>query len=210
MKNPIANIFKNFVIYLLLCLATFLMLKTISLYFSFDDKVAFLSQKQDYIDNTIWKISFYVHVFSSIFVLLAGFTQFSNYILANHKKIHRWLGRFYAYNIFLINFPAGMIMAIYANGFLPSKMAFIILDCLWFWFTLKAVIEIRRKNVKEHKNYMIRSYALTCSAITLRTWKLILSNLFTIDPMTLYMIDAWLGFVPNLLFAEWLIKRKKK
>ena len=209
MKNPLANIFKNFVIYLLLCLATFLMLKTISLYFTFDDKVAFLSQKQDYIDNTIWKIAFYVHVFSSIFVLLAGFTQFSNYILAKHKNIHRWLGRFYAYNIFLINFPAGMIMAIYANGFFPSKMAFITLDCLWFWFTLKAVIEIRRKNVKEHKNYMIRSYALTCSAITLRTWKLILSNLFTIDPMTLYMIDAWLGFVPNLLFAEWLIRRKK-
>jgi hypothetical protein len=37
---------------------------------------------------------------------------------------------------------------------------------------------------------------------------LVLSNLLVIDPATLYMIDAWLGFVPNLLFAEWLIRRK--
>ena len=103
-----------------------------------------------------------------------------------------------------------MVMAIYANGFLPSKTAFVILDCLWFGFTLKAVIEARRKKFKEHKEYMIRSYALTCSAITLRTWKLILSNIFVIDHTVLYMIDAWLGFVPNAMFAEWLIWRSRK
>ena len=105
----------------------------------------------------------------------------------------------------LINFPAGMIMAFYANGHLPSKIAFIILDCLWFWFTYKAVAAIKVKNIKAHKRFMIRSYALTCSAITLRMWKIILSHTFNIEPEVLYMIDAWMGFVPNLLFAEWLI-----
>ena len=55
---------------------------------------------------------------------------------------------------------------------------------------------------------MIRSYALTFSAITLRTWKFILSRTTHIDPLHLYMIDAWLGFVPNLLLAEWWIRRK--
>ena len=54
---------------------------------------------------------------------------------------------------------------------------------------------------------MIRSYALSFSAITLRTWKIILSHSFQVDPASLYMIDAWMGFVPNLLFAEWLIRR---
>ena len=84
-------------------------------------------------------------------------------------------------------------------------MAFVILDCLWFWFTWKAVREIRRKNITAHRNYMLRSYALTFSAITLRSWKLILSHSFSIDPAVLYMIDAWMGFVPNLLVAEWII-----
>jgi len=102
-----------------------------------------------------------------------------------------------------------MIMAFYANGHLPSKIAFVILDCFWFWFTYKAVIAIKSNDVKKHRRFMLRSYALTFSAITLRTWKIILSHSFTIDPLSLYMIDAWMGFVPNLLFAEWLIQKKQ-
>ncbi len=66
----------------------------------------------------------------------------------------------------------------------------------------------------DHKNYMIRSYALTFAAVTLRTWKLILSNILTIDLAELYVIDAWLGFLPNLLIAELIIRwngtRKKR
>jgi hypothetical protein len=29
-----------------------------------------------------------------------------------------------------------------------------------------------------------------------------------IDPVHLYMIDAWMGFVPNLLVAEWWIRSR--
>jgi uncharacterized membrane protein YozB (DUF420 family) len=120
------------------------------------------------------------------------------------------MGRVYVFNVLFINFPAGMLMAFYANGHWPTKIAFIILDSLWFWFTLKAYLEIRKGNIKTHKQFMIRSYALTFSAITLRTWKIVLSGLFVIAPVTLYMMDAWLGFVPNLLFAEWLIRNRKR
>jgi uncharacterized membrane protein YozB (DUF420 family) len=102
-----------------------------------------------------------------------------------------------------------MLMAYYANGYWPTRIAFVILDSLWFVFTLKAWLEIRKGNVKKHKQFMIRSYALTFSAITLRSWKMLLSGLLVIDPVTLYMIDAWLGFIPNLLFAEWLIRKKR-
>ena len=93
---------------------------------------------------------------------------------------------------------------------IPGKIAFILLDSLWFWFTYKAVVEIKRGNVKRHKEYMIRSYALTLSAVMLRLWKIIISSFITIDPVHLYMIDSWMGFVPNLLFAEWLIRNKRR
>ncbi len=209
MKTVIKNITKDLAIYFLLCAATFAMLLTIAQYLSLQTDVGFLKFKQDYIDNPVWRAAFYTHVFSSIFLLGAGFTQFSTYVLQHHKKLHRMLGKFYAYNIFFINFPAGMIMAFYANGLWPSKIAFIILDVLWCWFTYKAVAAIKVKDIKAHKRFMIRSYALTCSAITLRLWKIILSNTFSIDPATLYMIDAWMGFVPNLIFAEWLIRKMK-
>jgi uncharacterized membrane protein YozB (DUF420 family) len=142
-------------------------------------------------------------------VLLAGFTQFSTYVLKEHRMLHCIMGKIYVYDILLINFPAAMIMAVYANGLLPGKAAFVILDCLWFWFTYKAVIEIKRKNIKAHKQFMVRSYALTLSAVMLRLWRIIISAFVAIDPVHLYMIDAWMGFVPNLLFAEWLIRTNR-
>jgi uncharacterized membrane protein len=209
LKTAIKNISKDIIIYFVLCAATFAMLLTIAQHTSLKTDAGFLQFKQDYINIIIWKAAFYTHVFSSLLILCAGFTQFSNYVLKYHKKLHRLIGKIYAYDILLINFPAGMIMAFYANGHLPSKIAFIILDCLWFWFTYKAVAAIKVKDIKSHKKFMIRSYALTCSAITLRMWKIILSDLFNINPETLYIIDAWMGFVPNLIFAEWLIKKMK-
>ena len=205
-----AGIIRAFFAYVILCLATFLMLRMVIDYSSFRTDIHFLRFKQDYIDIPLWRVAFYTHVFSSIFALAAGFTQFSDYVLKYHRNIHRLIGKIYVGDILFINFPAGMIMAVYANGLWPSKTAFVILDCLWFYFTLKALIAAKQKRIAEHKEFMIRSYALTFSAITLRSWKIILLNTVHPDPLSLYMIDAWMGFVPNLLFAEWLIRRKRK
>jgi uncharacterized membrane protein len=209
-KSILLNTVQSTFVYLILCIGTFLMLRIIVPHLRFDSNEGFLQVKQDYIHIPVWCFAFYTHVFSSIFTLLAGFTQFSSFLLKHHKSVHRFVGRMYTWDILLINFPAGLIMAYYANGHLPAKIAFVILDFLWFWFTYKAVVEAKKKNISAHKRFMMRSYALTCSAITLRTWKLILSSNFQIDPAMLYMIDAWLGFMPNLLFVEWLILRKKR
>ncbi|HEX4374312.1 MAG TPA: DUF2306 domain-containing protein [Puia sp.] len=190
-------------------MATFLMLRVIIGYASFNTTYAFLAQKQDYLHNKVWLFAFYTHVFTSLFALSAAFTQFSKYILQHHKQIHRNVGKMYVIAVIFINVPAGFIMAIYANGLLPSKIAFVILDLLWGVFTYKGWQAAIKKDFKSHRQWMIRSYALTFSAITLRSWRIVLAPIVP-DPLTLYMIDAWMGFVPNLIFAEWLIRRKKK
>lgn len=209
-RKAIADILKVLGLYLVLNVGVFLMLRIIVQYTAFDNHVAFLRFKQAVIHNRVWKAAFYTHVFSSIFTLLAGLTQFSSEILKNHRPVHRLVGRLYAWDIILLNFPSGMILAIYANGRLPGQIAFVLLDTLWLWFTVKAVVEIKKGNVAAHRDYMTRSYALTFSAVTLRTWHLILSNTVHPDALLLYQVDAWLGFVPNLLCAEWLIASRKK
>ena len=200
------RIFRDIIIYILLCVATFLMLKGIVRYYPLRDDIGFLKFKQPYLHNPVWKAAFYIHVFTIIPVLLAGFTQFSRAILKGNKALHRFIGRIYAYDILLINAPSAMYLAVNANGLLPGRTAFVILDSLWFLFTLKAVLAARKGNIASHRRYMIRSYALTLSAVMLRGWKLIILTFVYVDPLHLYMIDAWLGFVPNLLFAEWLIR----
>lgn len=208
LKSIFKQILGNTLIYFVLCIVTFLMLRTIIGYASFNATYAFLAQKQDYLDNKVWLSAFYTHVFTSLFALAAGFTQFSKYLLRHHKKLHRSMGKMYIVAVLFINVPAGFIMALYANGLLSSKLAFLILDCLWFYFTYKGWRSAINKDFKTHRRWMIRSYALTFSAITLRTWRMVLAPVVP-DPLVLYMIDAWMGFVPNLLFVEWFLKREK-
>jgi uncharacterized membrane protein len=196
--------------YLVLNAGTLLLLHLIVQYASFDLQVGFLREKQAYIHITAWRVAFYIHVFSSILTLLAGFSQFSSDFLKKHLRIHRLIGRIYVWEVLLVIFPSALVMAVYANCGLPSKSAFLLLDGLWFWFTLKALIEIKRGNIARHRDFMTRSYALTFSAVTLRAWRQILTAFTDVDPATIYMIDAWMGFVPNWLFAEWLIARRAR
>lgn len=187
-----------------------LMLQIVLQYLHLGTDTAFLGIKQDYIGISWYLPAFYVHVFTAILALPAGFTQFSKYIQKNYKQFHRINGRIYVFSILTLGAPSGFIIGLYANGGLSSQLAFCILAVLWFWFTLQAFINARNKNFVAHKIWMYRSFALTLSAITLRAWKWILIELFHPRPMDVYIIVAWLGWVLNLIIAEIIIYKKLK
>jgi uncharacterized membrane protein len=175
-------------------------------YIPYNTDVGFLRIKQQYIGIDHWRIAFFIHVYASIWVLLAGFTQFSKRIQRNNPQLHRMMGYIYVSDVLLITGPAGLLMGFYANGGITSRIAFISLACLWIFFTAMALIKAKQKNFKAHRRYMIRSYALTLSAITLRAWKYSITNSFELPPMDVYRSVAWLGWVPNLLLAEFIIR----
>jgi hypothetical protein len=181
------------------------MLRIIFLYIPVKNDVAFLQLKQEYIHITEWRIAFFTHVFSSMMVLVAGFTQFSSTFLKKWPKLHRKLGYVYVINILLITGPAGFLMSFYANGGISSRIAFVMLSVLWILFTAIALSKAIKKNFIAHRIFMIRSFALTLSAITLRIWKVILAHYTDIPPMDRYRIIAWLGWGLNFLIAEWYI-----
>jgi uncharacterized membrane protein len=185
-----------------------LMLRIVLQYVPPSDDVAFLQIKQDIIGIAHWRIAFFTHVFSSMFVLFAGFTQFWRGILRHAPALHRWMGRLYIFDVLLVTGPASFIMALYANGGLSSRLAFSILAILWMSTTGIAFRQVLRRKFASHREWMIRSYALTLSAVSLRLWKMALAFLFHPHPMDLYRMISWLGWVPNLLLAEWLIRRR--
>lgn len=196
-------------LYFLLAFFTYLMVQLSLPYLSLDDQAAFLAIKQQYISNTTWLTAFYVHVFTSCFLLLAGFTQFSSSILQRYKTVHKYMGRMYVILLLFLSAPAGFIMALNANGGMYSRIAFVLLSVLWIVFTALAWYYAVKRNFVTHRNFMIRSFALTCSALTLRLWKLGIVVVFEPGPMDAYRIVAWLGWIPNLLLAEWIIRKRK-
>jgi Predicted membrane protein (DUF2306) len=206
--NVRSKIFKlpvTILMYFLFCAGTLLMAKNAMQYVTANTDIGFLKLKQQVVHNTLWLVCFYTHVFTSIVCLALGLVQFSNILIKRNPFWHKLLGKIYVYNILIVNFPTAFIMALYANGFWHTKLAFITLDILWFSFTLVAVIAAKDKNIVKHKNFMIRSFALTFSTITLRCWDHVLVNQFHLAPSISYLYAAWLGFVPNLLFVEFWI-----
>ena len=183
---------------------SYLLLQLSLPYISFDNKVAFLATKQDVINIDAWRLSFYLHVFSSIFVLLAGFFQFFKASFLKNSKFHRFLGKVYIIIVLFISGPSGLLMAFYANGGIWTKLGFIILGIGWLVFTALAYYHIRQKNIELHRNFMIRSYAFTLSAVTLRGWMFVFSW-FYMDYYTSYLIVAWLSWSLNLAIAELII-----
>ena len=194
-------------IILLTTLAFFswLMLKIVLLYTPMRLDIAFLQLKQQYIHIDAWRVSFFIHVFSSMFALMAGFSQFSKKLLHTKPILHRRLGYAYVINIMCITGPAGLVMSFYANGGLLSRIAFVMLSVLWMFFTATAVYKAIKKDFAAHRAFMIRSYALTLSALSLRMWKVLFAEFTNIGPMDRYRIIAWLGWGLNLLIAEYII-----
>lgn len=182
-----------------------LMLRIIFIYIPVQTDVGFLQLKQSYIHITEWRIAFFVHVFSSMFALLAGFTQFSKRLMKRNPALHRAFGYMYVIDVLLVTGPAGLLMSFYANGGISSRIAFVMLSVLWIYFTAIALYKARVKNFKMHRIFMIRSFALTLSAVTLRIWKVLLANFTDIPPMDRYRIIAWLGWTLNLIAAELII-----
>ena len=206
MKN--LQLYIKIILSVLLLYFLLLMLEITIPYLAFKDDVAFLRIKRSAIEIPFWKIAFYVHVLTSCFTLLAGFTQFSGFMLRKLPDVHKICGRFYVVLIIFLAAPSGFVMGIYANGGISSRIAFVLLSLLWWWTTFRAYRTAKTSDWSRHSAYMFRSFALTLSAITLRAWKVVIVFLFAPQPMDLYRIVAWLGWIPNLLIAEWLIRQK--
>ncbi|MGH1518634.1 DUF2306 domain-containing protein [Chryseobacterium sp. JK1] len=207
-KRNISTLFK---ILLILGFVYFfwLMLKITLEYIPFDPEVSFLMIKQtEAVERPEYLIFFYTHVYTSIFVLLFGFLSILRRDFG-FRNFHRNVGKFYIFLILIVAAPSGIYMGIFANGGIMSKISFVILGVLWWFSTFKAYQLARQKKFKEHQKWMWRSFAFTLSAITLRMWKVIIVYLFHPNPMDVYQIIAWLGWIPNILIIEYLITKKQ-
>lgn len=205
--NKIKNI-TFIIIGILILLGVYTMLRITIPYLSFETDIGFLLTKQAILHIDIWYISFYTHITSSLTVLLLGCLQFVKLMLVKRPRLHRNLGKFYIGLILVLSAPSGLIMGYYANGGIAAKVSFIITSLCWWLFTFQAYRAIRSYQVQSHINFMIRSYALTLSALTLRCYVMLLPLVIQLHAKEMYTLVAWLSWVPNLLFAEWLIKKQ--
>jgi uncharacterized membrane protein len=166
--------------------------------------VAFKLQKPNF-ELTPWVYVLYVHIVTAMLALIIGPFQIFMKQSKERRRQHRLLGYVYIISI-TISGIVSVYLSLFATGGWIAGLGFMLLDVLWMATTFTALRKIVVKDIQAHKTWMLRSYALTFAAVTLRIWLAPLVLLFG-DFEAGYRVVAWVCWIPNLLVIEAVIHR---
>lgn len=179
------------------------------IYFVIDRHFGLLSSKsQGLLNDVTWNYAFYGHIVLGGFALLIGWTQFSPYIRRKQINLHRTIGKLYLFAV-IISGLCGIYIAQFATGGITNIIGFTLSALVWLGTSVLAFKAIKDRKVQLHKEFMIYSYAVCFSAVTLRIWLPLLIYL-TGEFISAYLIVGWLSWVPNLVVAYFIILRERK
>ena len=147
------------------------------------------------------------HFGGSALALAIGGFQLHPGLRKRFLALHRWAGRAYVLGV-LAGGAAGLYMAWHAHGGVAGKLGFALLALSWLGTTACGYACIRAREVDAHRRWMIRSYALTFAAVTLRLY-IPASQVAGIPFDAAYPMIAWLCWVPNLMAAELFARRMR-
>ncbi len=150
-----------------------------------------------------------VHVAASGVAMLLGAFQFFRPLRRKAPALHRWMGRIYILAC-IVGGLAGGAIALSSTAGPIAGWGFFLLAVLWVPFTMMAWVSAMRRDFDAHERWMIRSFALTFAAVTLRIYLPVASVMSHGFPLEAYRIIAWAAWVPNLIVAELFIATLRK
>jgi len=113
-------------------------------------------------------VAFYVHIFSGPLVLFNGLILVSEHIRRRHGNWHRCLGRVQVVVLLLFVLPSSAVMSRHAFGGWPAGLSFLLLSAATASCAIIGVVHARSRRFDLHRRWMLRSYVLICSAVSLR------------------------------------------
>ncbi|HEX3367643.1 DUF2306 domain-containing protein [Phenylobacterium sp.] len=145
-----------------------------------------------------------VHAGLAATALITGPWQFIPRLRARWPRVHRVLGRVYVFSC-LVGGAAGLLLASGTSAGPIARAGFGLLAIVWIGVNANAFRLALAGRYAEHRQWMIRSFALTFGAVLLRVY-IPASQAMGIEFMTAYRAISWLAWVPNLLLAELYIR----
>lgn len=191
---------------LIAAFAALMLTKTLP-YYTFEKGIHFLTTKSDETNDNPWfRLGFYVHITTSLVVLVLGLLQWLPFVARRGPRLHRWLGRGYVLGILGLAAPSGLILARFANGGLAAQVGFTMQCVVWWLTTWVAYRAARRRQWPRHVEWLLRSYAVTLAALALRGESFVMFYAFGTKPIETYLTVTWLSWVGNLVVVEILLE----
>ena len=108
-----------------------------------------------------------LHIAGGIIALTVGIVQLWLGLTNRVARLHRALGKLYVGVIFFGSI-AGFYLALTISGNPPYAAGLFTLCVAWVITTSMALLAIRRRNFLQHREWMMRSYAVTFAFVTFR------------------------------------------
>ncbi len=140
-----------------------------------------------------------VHIGGAATALLVVPLQLSQR-LRRHRRLHRYLGRVYVASCG-VGGVAGVVLAAGSSAGPVATAGFGLLGLAWLGSTALGWRAVVAGRLEDHRAWMLRSFALTFAAVTLRI-DIPLALAAGLPLLESYRAIAFLCWVPNLLIAE--------
>ncbi|MDB5417361.1 MAG: hypothetical protein JWP50_780 [Phenylobacterium sp.] len=147
----------------------------------------------------------FVHAGLAGVAMALGPFQFLPRLRLTRPRLHRWIGRTYVFAC-LTGGSAGLALALGSTAGPIARAGFAALAVTWLITTAMAWRMALHRRFDDHRRWMIRSFALTFAAVTLRLY-VPAAQILGLDPLGSYRAIAWLCWVPNLIAAELYLAR---
>ncbi len=149
-----------------------------------------------------YRAAFYVHIFSGPVVLFNGLILLSETFRRRHRAWHRRLGWVQVVVLLVLVLPSSAVMSRHAFGGWLAGLSFLLLSAATAFCAILGVVYACRCCYDQHRRWMLRSYVLICSAVTLRLISGTAGLLGAPSPEEAYIFAAWSSWLIPLTAYE--------
>lgn len=172
------------------------------------EAAAFLSHKTGLrreLNLPVWLKVMYIHVAFACLAMAAGLINFSRRMLEKYRKFHRINGYIYVVSVMMVVLTSGY-MAPYSTGGKINSFAFNIINIIWPLITVLAIVQIKKKRIKKHRDWMIRSYAFCFTNLLIHLITFVLKDGFGIAYTSSYTYGLYGSLILLLIIPDIIIR----
>ncbi|HEY9292738.1 MAG TPA: DUF2306 domain-containing protein [Microlunatus sp.] len=163
--------------------------------------------------SAIYYPTLVTHIFLGSLMLCCATLQVWPWLRRSHLRIHRISGRIYVVSAIGVGI-GGIIVAQFPHGGPVQQVGNTLLGVLLLITTVQGYRAVRQGRIAEHREWMLRSFALAFSIVANRLWLVICMIIFAPtgegEGLTAAIgISTWMSWVVNLMIAEWWLHRRR-
>lgn len=181
---------------------------TAASFFSDYEAAPFVIDKGAIARTPTWRTALLIHAVSGIACLAACSLQLIRKLRVSRPDLHRKIGTFFSATLLLCVLPSGFYLAVFAKGGILGTIGFFLNGLLALFFTLFGLHYYKKRQYREHGNWMLRAFAMVATAVTFR-YLYAGFTLIGYPGSVGYNSSVWGAVILNYSIAEYVIYRSR-